>query len=270
MPELPEVETTRRGIAPHLVGHQIEQICIRQAQLRWPISADLAKQATHHVIDAVSRRGKYLLIRMPHGSIILHLGMTGNLAIVALDKAPGKHDHVDFVLNNGSVLRFRDPRRFGSIHWSDAPEAHRLIASMGPEPLGPDFTGQYLYEQAKNRACAVKNFIMDGKVVVGVGNIYANEALFKAGIRPSRAAGRISLARYCALVGHIQATLEEAIDAGGSTLKDFYHSDGKPGYFQFQHLVYQKAGTLCPVCGAVIAQVVIGQRSSFFCAQCQR
>lgn len=273
MPELPEVETTRRGIAPLLEGKRIEHVVVRQPQLRWPVPRNLKQRLHDQQIEGVSRRGKYLLIKVGTGWLILHLGMSGSLRVVPADEPAGPHDHVDIVLDNGQCLRLRDPRRFGAVLWTDRdPAQHKLLAALGPEPLAADgsFSGEYLYRKSRGRIRQVRDFIMDSHVVVGVGNIYANEALFRAGIDPRRAAGRISRARYDRLAAAIRDTLAEAIRAGGTTLRDFADANGAPGYFQQTLYVYGRAGEPCKRCGATVRRVVSGNRSIFFCGRCQR
>ena len=271
MPELPEVETVRRGIGPHLTGETIERIVIRQWRLRWPISRALPKALPGQIIHAVDRRAKYLLIRLDAGCLIWHLGMSGSFRVLREPPPPGAHDHVDLCLANGAVLRFRDPRRFGSLHWTRGdPLHHRLLAELGPEPLGEAFDGAWLHARSRGRTGAVKSFLMDSRVVVGVGNIYASEALFEAGISPLRAAGRVSLARYQALSDAVRMVLGRSIDAGGTTLRDFTAVGGEAGYFARELKVYGRAGEACPRCGAQVRSRVIGQRSSFYCSRCQR
>jgi formamidopyrimidine-DNA glycosylase len=271
MPELPEVETTRRGIEPHMHGHAIAGLVVRQRQLRWPVPARLEQRLRGQTIDAVQRRGKYLLLSVGEGTLIIHLGMSGSLRIIRDEQPPGKHDHVDLLLDNGARLRFTDPRRFGAWLWTgEAPERHPLLASLGPEPLDERFNAVDLHSLSRSRKLAVKSFIMDSHVVVGVGNIYANEALFRAGIHPGRAAGRISQQRYRQLVDAIKAVLEEAIRQGGTTLRDFVGGEGKPGYFSQQLQVYGRRQAPCPRCATPIREARIGQRSSFFCPACQR
>ena len=270
MPELPEVETTRRGIAPHLVGQQIVRVAVRQPQLRWRVPSSLARNLAGATVTGVDRRAKYLLVGTERGTALLHLGMSGHLRILPGPSPAGIHDHVDLELASGRVLRFTDPRRFGSLLWTARdPEKHRLLKDLGPEPLGPHFDGRWLHEKARGRRVAVKNHIMNGHVVVGVGNIYASESLFRAGIHPRRPAGRISLARYEALAGAIREVLAEAIRAGGTTLRDFADGDGQPGYFARELNVYGRAGQPCPTCETTLRQEVIGQRSTFFCIRCQ-
>jgi len=269
MPELPEVETTRRGIAPHIHEQKIRDVIVRQAKLRWPIPRGLKQKLSGSEITGVQRRGKYLLISVDGGSLILHLGMSGSLRIVDADLPPGKHDHVDIVLGSGKCLRFHDPRRFGALLWSKEPLKHELIRTLGPEPLDESFNADYLFKASRGRKVAVKNFIMDSHVVVGVGNIYASESLFMAGIHPTRPAGRVSKARYAVLVDAIKQVLSRAIEQGGTTLKDFVREDGKPGYFAQSLNVYGRDGEACN-CGGVIRKKVIGQRSSFYCPDCQK
>lgn len=269
MPELPEVETIKKGVSPHLIGQCILHMVVRQPQLRWPVPEDV-KQLKQVKITAVQRRAKYLLITTEAGQILVHLGMSGVLRIVPEGTAPARHDHVDMVLSNGQVLRYSDPRRFGAWLWASTPNEHKVLAHLGPEPLSKAFNGDVLYERARQRRQAVKTFIMDNRIVVGVGNIYAQEALFMAGIHPSRAAGRISRARYHKLAQAIKQVLARAIEAGGTTLKDFLKADGHPGYFQQELLVYGRAGEACVACGATLLKAVHGQRSTVYCGACQR
>ena len=271
MPELPEVETVRRGIAPHLVGEVIDRMVIRQRQLRWPISRTLPGAAANQRVHAVDRRAKYLLIELDDGHLIWHLGMSGSFRVLGNPPTPGTHDHVDVCLKNGTTSRFRDPRRFGSLHWTRAdPMRHRLLRDLGPEPLGEEFGGEWLYARSRGRSGAVKNFLMDSKIVVGLGNIYASEALFEAGISPIRAAGRVGLNRYRRLAEAAKTVLNQAIKAGGTTLRDFTKAEGEPGYFAQELQVYGRVGEACPRCGEPVRSRVIGQRSSFYCRQCQR
>lgn len=270
MPELPEVEITRRGLEPHLVGQRIEELRVRNRQLRWPVPRNLPQLVCGCIVQSVERRGKYLLIDCGSGWLLLHLGMSGSLRIVPAHIAPGKHDHIDLVLDSGEAVRLTDPRRFGSVLWCPGPPArHRLLAAIGPEPLGDDFNAHWLYAKTRGRSAAIKNVLMDGHVVAGVGNIYANEALFLAGLHPMTAAGRLSLARCRALVEAVRRTLLAAIAAGGSTLRDFVGSDGQPGYFQQQYAVYGRAGSPCRICATPILAAVLGQRSTFHCPRCQ-
>jgi formamidopyrimidine-DNA glycosylase len=235
MPELPEVETSRRGIEPHLVGQEIVDVVIRERRLRWPVSKDVDELLPGQTITSVERRAKYLLINTTRGTAIMHLGMSGHVSIVNRDAPAGIHDHVDIGLASGHALRLRDPRRFGSLHWSDDPYAHWLLRDLGPEPLGDEFGGDYLWRKSRGRRVAVKQFIMNANIVVGVGNIYASESLFLAGINPRRAAGRIALARYEALADAIREVLQRAIRAGGTTLRDYYGGFGEAGCPQNQH-----------------------------------
>jgi len=271
MPELPEVETTRRGIEPHLLGQRVNGAAIRQARLRWPIPAELPSLVKGRRIRGVERRGKYLLIGFGRDTLLIHLGMSGSLRIVDKESPPGKHDHFDLLLSGGLALRLRDPRRFGAVLWAGPhPESHPLLASLGPEPLGDRFDGAYLHTQGSRRRVPVKQLIMDSRVVVGVGNIYASESLFRAGIHPARPSNRIAAARYAELARAIRQVLREAIAQGGTTLRDFLREDGTPGYFALALQVYGKSGEPCPGCGGPIRSRLIGQRSSFYCPRCQR
>lgn len=271
MPELPEVETSRLGLTPHVVGRTVTATVVRQKKLRQTVSKGVTATLPGLAIDDLRRRAKYLLFDTDAGTMLIHLGMSGTLRIVDADEPAMAHDHVDVVFDNGRAMRFRDPRRFGCVLWTTSdPARHKLIRHLGPEPLSDDFSGALLYERSRKRRGAVKNFIMDGKIVVGVGNIYASEALFRAGIDPRRAAGRISRARYDTLARHIVDVLRDAIQQGGTSLRDFTHQDGQPGYFKQKLNVYGRANEPCVTCGAPLKQVVIGQRSSFFCTRCQR
>jgi formamidopyrimidine-DNA glycosylase len=270
MPELPEVETTRRGIEPHLVGQRVGRVLVRDRRLRWPVPEDLDVRLSGQRIEAVERRAKYLLIKAEAGTLIVHLGMSGSLRLVDATQPVGKHDHVDILLESGQALRYTDPRRFGAMLWSEEPLAHVLLASLGPEPLGGDFDGDRLYRLSRGRSMAVKPFIMDNAVVVGVGNIYASEALFAAGIDPRRPAGSISRARYLKLGEEIRRILAMAIERGGTTLRDFVGGDGKPGYFQQELFVYGRAGEFCKSCGSTLREIRLGQRASVYCSRCQR
>jgi len=271
MPELPEVETTRLGVAPLVNSQQIKKIVIREDRLRWKVPSVLITQLPQQRIVDVKRRGKYLLFYTNTGCAILHLGMSGSLRYLPVDTPVKKHDHVDIIFTNGYCMRFNDPRRFGALLWTtEDPLKHPLLAKLGPEPFSDEFNADYLYKRSRKRSVAIKNFIMNSQIVVGVGNIYANEALFDAGIRPNVAAGRISKQRYKVLVGAIQGILKKAIKSGGTTLRDFTASDGKPGYFS-QHLnVYGKNHSACANCGHEIRQMTIGQRASYYCPHCQR
>ncbi|MEP6897225.1 MAG: bifunctional DNA-formamidopyrimidine glycosylase/DNA-(apurinic or apyrimidinic site) lyase [Rhodanobacter sp.] len=275
MPELPEVETTRRGIEPHLVGRRIARVTLRRPDLRWPIPPEVSRLLPGQRIDAVERRAKYLLLHTEIGSALLHLGMSGVLRVLPPDAPVGKHDHVDIALEPAGataarVLRFTDPRRFGCLLWQPPGETHELLANLGPEPLTDAFDGDLLWHRSRGRKAAVKLFLMDNAVVVGVGNIYASEALFAAGIDPRRPAGSISRARYATLAAEVKRILAWAIERGGTTLRDFLNPDGLPGYFFRELNAYGRAGESCHVCGALIRQVVLGQRSTFWCPRCQR
>jgi formamidopyrimidine-DNA glycosylase len=271
MPELPEVETTRRGIEPHICGQKIQRLIVRQPRLRWPVPGQLASRIKHVRIRQLSRRGKYLLIGTDAGTLIIHLGMSGSLCVIRDNAPPGLHDHVDLLMENGARLRFRDPRRFGAWLWTDAPpETHPLLNRLGPEPLGSAFNADYLYRLSRGRKLAIKSFLMDSHTVAGVGNIYANEALFLAGIHPARAAGRISRQRYDKLVAALKQVLNEAIRQGGTTLRDFTSGEGKPGYFQQSLSVYAQQGRPCPNCATPIRETRTAQRSTFYCPHCQR
>jgi formamidopyrimidine-DNA glycosylase len=253
------------------VGRRIQKVRVRQPSLRWPVPTALAKESRGQEVVSVERRAKYLLFGTDAGTAIAHLGMSGSMRILKQQQAAGKHDHLDVEFDNGTLLRFTDPRRFGAWLWTrDDPLQHPLLAKLGPEPLLDGFDGDYLYRQSRGRQLAVKSFIMNAAVVVGVGNIYASEALFLAGIHPSRAAKRISRARYNRLADHIRETLALAIEQGGTTLKDFVGGDGQPGYFTQFLNVYDRAEKGCPNCGQSIRKKVIGQRSSFFCNHCQK
>ncbi len=270
MPELPEVEVSKRGIQPHVEGQQITQVIVRQGQLRWPVPEAIHRAEGHKIIR-VSRRAKYLILHTQAGRIMLHLGMSGSLTVQPHNKPVLKHDHLDIVLDNTLCLRLNDPRRFGACLWWDACDAqHKLLQGLGPEPLTDAFNGEHLYALSRKKQQAVKNFVMDNHVVVGVGNIYASESLFLAGIDPRRAAGNISLGRYQSLADHIKGVLSRAIEQGGTTLKDFLGADGKPGYFKQSLYVYGRKGEPCVVCEAPIQSSTIGQRNSFYCKRCQR
>lgn len=271
MPELPEVETTRRGIATRLTGTRITRVNVREPRLRWRVADDLADRLAAREITEVGRRAKYLLLRLDNTEhLIIHLGMSGSLRVVPSMDQPQSHDHVDLVLGNAACLRFNDPRRFGSLHLvAGEPTHHPLLARLGPEPLGPEFTGDWLYSASRSRRVSVKAFIMDAAVVVGIGNIYAAEALYRAGIHPARPARRISRKRYRKLASAVKAVLGEAIEVGGTTLRDFTASDGRPGYFRQSLAVYGRADDACPHCARRLRQRVIGQRTTVFCPACQ-
>lgn len=270
MPELPEVETTLRGIEPALSHQLIERLIVRDSRLRWPVPENLNERLEGQCIESLSRRAKYILIHLPHGGLIWHLGMSGSMRIVDRHTDIQKHDHIDLVLSNGTILRYNDPRRFGCLLWAEDMMAHPLLASLGPEPLSEVFDGDYLYRIAQGRRIAVKPFVMEQKVVVGVGNIYASEALFLAGILPSRQVSRIACTRYVALAKQIKHVLQNAIAQGGTTLRDFSQADGRPGYFEQQLTVYGRQGQPCVQCGHPISNRKLGQRASYFCRVCQR
>ncbi len=306
MPELPEVETTRRGLQRHLVGRKIAEVVVRERRLRWPVPGELAEQLPGRRVLGVGRRAKYLLVHFENGTVIAHLGMSGSLRIVDAGSPHDVHEHLDLVLDDGRCLRFKDPRRFGCfLWWTGPPELHSLLKNLGPEPLperpsrnlsspqvvrdcdeglqpcpakagardpgaGIRFSGAYLFEKSRGRSVAIKNFLMNSRVVVGVGNIYANEALFGACIHPSRAAGKVSRARYEDLARAIQEVLRAAIKKGGTTLRDFVNGTGEPGYFSTHLSVYDREGQICPRCSARIRARRLGQRSTYWCPRCQR
>ncbi|MEH6578747.1 MAG: bifunctional DNA-formamidopyrimidine glycosylase/DNA-(apurinic or apyrimidinic site) lyase [Amphritea sp.] len=270
MPELPEVETTRRGIEPHIQGQRVASLIVRQPKLRWPVPEHLQDILPGLTISSVGRRGKYLLLNTAKGSLLIHLGMSGSLYLVKADQPAAYHDHVDLVLASGMALRLTDPRRFGAVLWQGVDETHELLAHLGPEPLSDNFNTEYLVACCKHRKVAIKQLVMNSKVVVGVGNIYASEALFAAGIHPKRAAGRISRQRLDSLVIQIKDILAQAIAQGGTTLKDFVGGDGKPGYFKQELKVYGRAGEQCGQCDATLKEIRLGQRSTVFCSECQR
>jgi formamidopyrimidine-DNA glycosylase len=269
MPELPEVETSRRGIEPHIIDTAVTRVVVRNRFLRWPIASTVGRNLAGETVTSVTRRAKYLLINTINGSAILHLGMSGSVFIVDQNTPAGVHDHVDINFDSGKTLRFRDPRRFGSLHWSRTPLRHKLLKSLGPEPLHDEFDGDYLWSQSRGRRVSIKQFIMNSHVVVGVGNIYASEALYLAAINPRRAAGRIALGRYEVLAASIKSVLADAIKAGGTTLRDFYGGDGEAGYFQQQLEVYGREGEHCRRCNSLITAIVQGQRSTYYCKGCQ-
>ena len=269
MPELPEVETTRRGIHPHAVNRCIDRVVVRDARLRWPIDPRLPHRAQGQRILATRRRAKYLLIELERDILMVHLGMSGSLRVMPADAPPLFHDHVDVVLDDGNCLRYNDPRRFGSLHLLSS-ESHPLLDHLGPEPLSDAFDARWLFTTSRRRKVAVKQFLMDQKVVVGVGNIYANEALHRAGVHPARAAGRVSEKRYVAVVAAVKHLLEAAITQGGTTLRDFVGGDGKPGYFAQQLNVYGRGGLACRRCSALLKDIRLGNRTTVFCPKCQR
>jgi formamidopyrimidine-DNA glycosylase len=270
MPELPEVETTRRGIAQAVTGQRIVAAIVREARLRWRLPRNFATQLQNQRIRDVRRRAKYLLIDLDRGHLIVHLGMSGSLRVLPASTSTLKHDHVDLVLESGACLRFNDPRRFGSMHYVvDDPSTHALLKNLAPEPLSDNFNADYLARKANGRRVAIKQFVMNGNLVVGVGNIYASEALFRAGIRPNRPAGRVKHEEFPRLVKSIKAVLNDAIRAGGTTLRDYVSADGTPGYFRQKLFVYERAGEPCRKCRTPIKQARHGQRSTYYCPKCQ-
>ncbi|MDT8879971.1 bifunctional DNA-formamidopyrimidine glycosylase/DNA-(apurinic or apyrimidinic site) lyase [Halomonas saccharevitans] len=277
MPELPEVETTRRGIAPHVEGRQITEVIVRQVRLRVPVPVDMVERLVGARIGALARRAKYLLVPLVDsesgdsvGTLLWHLGMSGSLRLARLGELPKKHDHIDLVLDDGGILRYHDPRRFGFVDWlAEDSTADPRLARLGPEPLSDAFDGGRLFDLSRRRRLAVKPFLMDNAVVVGVGNIYAAEALFLAGIDPRRAAGRISRERFDRLAAAVREVLAAAITQGGTTLRDFVGGTGEPGYFKQRLNVYGRDGEPCRRCGAELRLVTLGQRASVFCGQCQ-
>jgi formamidopyrimidine-DNA glycosylase len=270
MPELPEVETVRRGLDPALTGRRLLGVRIREARLRWPVPADLGRHIGSARIRALERRGKYLLLRLERGTLILHLGMSGSLRLLDAPTPPERHDHVDLLLEGGGLLRFRDPRRFGAILWSTDPDRHPLLAGLGVEPLDDAFDGDWLYAATRSHRLAIKALLMDARVVAGIGNIYANEALFHAGIHPLLPARRLGTGRCRRLAEAVRDTLRRAIAAGGSSLRDFVDGHGEPGYFQQTYYVYGRTGEPCHHCGAAIRLDRLAGRATFFCPRCQR
>ncbi|NBI12790.1 DNA-formamidopyrimidine glycosylase [[Haemophilus] felis] len=269
MPELPEVETTKNGINPYINGFMIEKIIVRQTKLRWEVSKELT-QITQQKIIGLSRRAKYLIIHLETGYIIGHLGMSGSLRIVKSTDAIDKHDHIDIVINNGNILRYNDPRRFGAWLWTDNLEHFHLFLKLGPEPLSEEFNAEYLFKKSRKKQVPLKTFLMDNAIVVGVGNIYANETLFLCGLHPQKIASSLSKKQCTMLVEQIKKVLSTAIEKGGTTLKDFLQPDGRPGYFAQELLVYGQKDKPCPNCATKIESVIIGQRNSFFCKKCQK
>jgi formamidopyrimidine-DNA glycosylase len=280
MPELPEVEVTRRGVAPHIEGRTVRGVVLRRSGLRWPFPAGLEQALAGRKVAATGRRGKYLLLRFEHGTLIIHLGMSGHLRVLPPDIPPQKHDHFDLIVDGGvageaaQVLRMTDPRRFGAVLWHASAdgdlEEHLLLRGLGVEPLEGAFTGELLHRMTRTRGAAIKQVLLAGDIVVGVGNIYCSESLFRAGINPKTPARRISLARYQKLAQAIRDVLAEAIVQGGSTLRDFISVNGQSGYFQQSYFVYDRTGMPCRVCGTPVRQVKQGQRSTFYCVQCQK
>ena len=271
MPELPEVETTRRGITPALVGHRVLDFVVRDRRLRWPIAAEIEAKVKNRTVRSVERRAKYLLIHFDAGALIVHLGMSGSLRVLDAAVPPRPHDHWDMLLESGKLLRFHDPRRFGSLHFSAGnPLEHKLLAVLAPEPLTTEFDAEYLFRKTRKRAVAIKQFIMNSNVVVGVGNIYASEALFRAGISPRRAAQRLTRVQAESLTRAIKDVLTEAVATGGTTLRDYVNADGTPGYFRQKLFVYERDGEACRVCKTPVKQFVQGQRSTYWCRSCQK
>ena len=271
MPELPEIETTCRGIKAYIKNEAVSRVIVRDGQLRWPVPNNLNALLQHYKVREIGRRAKYILIYFDHGCLIIHLGMSGSLRYISDNNPPSNHDHVDLVFESSNCLRLRDPRRFGSIHWTDGdPHTHKLLNNLGPEPLDKYFQGSYLYGISRGRKQTIKTFVMDSHVVVGIGNIYANEILFKSGIHPSKIASGIKLERYNKLTDSIKSILKQAITKGGATLRDFVNAEGKPGYFQQTLHVYQQEGMPCTRCGNLIKRYNLNQRSTYYCAVCQK
>jgi formamidopyrimidine-DNA glycosylase len=270
VPELPEVETTRRGLAPLVVGRDIEALIVHEPRLRWPVAADLPGRLARRRIEALDRRGKYLLFGMSEGTVLVHLGMSGSLRFLSSPTPLLAHDHLELVLAGGGRVRYNDPRRFGSVVFTADPSSHPLLVHLGPEPLGAEFTASYLHARSRGRRTSIKQFLMDAGVVVGVGNIYANEALFRAGIHPAREAGSVSRVRLERLVGSVRAVLAEALAQGGTTLRNYVDSHGRPGWFKQSLAVYERAELPCPTCQTPVRRVVLGQRATYYCGRCQR
>jgi formamidopyrimidine-DNA glycosylase len=274
MPELPEVETTRLGLLPQVQGKRVAEVTVREHRLRWPVPPDLTKNLFNSTIETISRRGKYLLWTCEKGRnsgfLLSHLGMSGTLRALAVSESPARHDHIDIRLDGGPLIRYTDPRRFGAMLWiAGRQPRHPLLDMLGPEPLSEQFTATHLYTMSRGRSVSIKEFVMNGRIVVGVGNIYAAESLYRAGIHPARAAGKISLARYQRLVDAIRDTLGAALRAGGSSLRDYVKTDGELGYFQVDAFVYGREGLACRVCATSVRSIVQGQRTTFFCPVCQ-
>ena len=270
MPELPEVETTKRGIAHALLGARVIQAVVRERRLRWPIAANFETAVQGQAVRSVERRAKYILIGFDAGTLILHLGMSGSLRLVKPGTVPRPHDHWDLQLDSGWVLRFHDPRRFGSLHWTEAdPQHHPLLLKLAPEPLSAAFDAEYLYRATRKRGVAIKQLLMNSQLVVGVGNIYASEALFHARVAPRRRAGRVTKAEAARLAAAVKKVLLEAIKIGGTTLRDYVDPDGSPGYFRQKLFVYERAGSACRVCKSPVKQFTQGQRSTYWCSTCQ-
>ena len=270
MPELPEVETTRLGLVARVVGRRIRDVVVRETRLRWPVPRDFASRVRGARVRDIRRRGKYLLFDLGDGHLLVHLGMSGNLTVVPGDRPVRRHDHVDLALDSGEVVRLNDPRRFGAMLWVRDPARHALLDGLGIEPFDESFGGEYLHRVSRGKRAPVKAFLMDARVVTGIGNIYANESLFAARIHPSRPAGRVSLERYGRLAAEARATLSRALAAGGSTLRDFVGSDGEPGHFQLEYAVYGREGEPCPACGRALRATRHAGRATFYCGSCQR
>jgi len=271
VPELPEVETTKRGIAGALLGHRVSNAAVRDRRLRWPIPANFESTVHGQTVRSVERRAKYILVGFDNGSLILHLGMSGSLRLVQPGTPPRPHDHWDLELDSGWVLRFHDPRRFGSLHWTEGdPAKHPLLAKLAPEPLSDVFDAEYLYRATRKRSVAIKQLLMNSSIVVGVGNIYASEALFRAGVAPRRRARRITKAEAAKLVAAVKQVLEAAIKIGGTTLRDYLDPDGSPGYFRQKLFVYERADSACRICQSTVKHFTQGQRSTYWCPTCQR
>jgi len=269
MPELPEVEVCRLGISPHVLSQRVERVIVRQRQLRWPVPEELEDIIGLPVLS-VDRRSKYLMLRFQSGTVLIHLGMSGTIRVIEANSPVAKHDHVDIVFSHGKALRLNDPRRFGAVLWlADHQDNDGVLAKLGPEPLSGEFNGDYLVNKALKRSVPIKTFLMNNQIVVGVGNIYANEALFRAGILPTAKASQISPARMHNLVDIIKEVLAQAIEQGGTTLKDFTQADGRPGYFAQKLNVYGRAGQPCVTCGTILKEIRQSNRSSVYCEQCQ-
>jgi formamidopyrimidine-DNA glycosylase len=271
VPELPEVETTRQGLSPHLIGKKVLNLHLYRRDLRWPISSELPEAVLDQSFQTVQRRGKYLAFEMNQGAMLVHLGMSGSMRLSGSEEALRKHDHWELTLDNGVVLRYNDPRRFGLLFWlAEDWRQHPLVRNLGPEPLGTEFTPEYLYQSCRGRSQAIKNHLMNSKTVVGVGNIYAAESLFHAGIHPALPAGRLSRPRAARLVEEIRAVLTRSIEQGGTTLRDYVNGNGQPGYFKQQLWVYGREGMPCKACGSQLKGSRMGQRATVFCARCQK
>lgn len=270
MPELPEVETVKRGLAPHVEGASIQDVVVRNAKLRWPVPVDLQEHLKNQTVLSIERRSKYLVFKLSHGALIIHLGMSGSLRLVSKGEPLKPHDHIDILINSGQILRYNDPRRFGAILWQDKDEQHPLLRSLGIEPLEEIFTGSFLKQLALKHRTPIKSFLMNGKVIAGIGNIYAAEALFLAFIHPQTPANQLTDQQCNQLVQTIKTVLQQAIEAGGTTLRDFVNSKGKPGYFSQQLYVYGRANLPCRRCNEALVSIQLGQRSTVFCPCCQQ